>query len=46
MSSKRMGFTQESFQNIMSIKAFHLNDLFSNRLDRVQQEYVGYVVGL
>ena len=40
MSSKRMGFTQESFQNIMSIKAFHLNDLFSNRLDRVQQEYV------
>ena len=28
------------FKNIMSIKAFHLNDLFSNRLDRVQQEYV------
>lgn len=39
-SSDLMGFTSESFQNIQSIKSFHLTDLFRNRLDRVQSRYI------
>ena len=39
-SSDLMGFTSESFQNIQSIKSFHLTDLFRNRLDRVQGSYI------
>ena len=35
-SSDMMGFTQESFQHMQSIKAFHLVDLFGNRLRSVQ----------
>ncbi len=39
-SSDMMGFTQESFQHMQSIKAFHLVDLFGNRLRSVQKRYI------
>ena len=39
--SEMMGFTEESFQHIQSIKSLHLTDLFRNRLKKVQENYVG-----
>ena len=38
MASKRMSFNQETFQNIQSIKAFGLINLFSNKMRRIQND--------
>ena len=38
MSSKRMSFNQETFQNIQSIKAFGLINLFSKRMRNIQKD--------
>lgn len=39
-SSDMMEFSQESFSQIQTIKAFHLSDVFMNRLDSVQKGYI------
>ncbi|MGN0334691.1 MAG: ABC transporter ATP-binding protein [Lachnospiraceae bacterium] len=38
MSSKKMAFDQETFQNVQSIKAFGLIDLFSQKMKQIQAE--------
>ena len=38
MSSKKMAFDQETFQNVQSIKAFGLIDRFSAKMKQIQQE--------
>ena len=39
MSSEVMAFSGESFQNIQMIKAFGLTELYSSKLENVQQKY-------
>ena len=39
VSSEVMAFNEESFQNIQSIKAFDLIDLFNNKLIKMQNKY-------
>ena len=39
ISSEVMAFSGESFQNIQMIKAFGLTDLYSSKLENVQQKY-------
>lgn len=38
MSSKKMAFDQETFQNVQSIKAFGLIERFSEKMRQIQQE--------
>ena len=38
MSSKKMSFDQETFQNVQSIKAFGLIDLFSLKMRQIQKD--------
>lgn len=38
MSSRKMAFDQETFQNVQSIKAFGLIDLFSQKMRQIQEE--------
>lgn len=38
MSSKKMDFEQETYQNVQSIKAFGLLDLFSKKMRQLQNE--------
>lgn len=40
VGSELMGFTDESFQHVHTIKALHLTDIFENRLKAVQNKYM------
>lgn len=42
--SQMMSFTNESFQQLQSIKSLHLIDLFKNRLDHVQENYISTTI--
>lgn len=40
MNAKMSGFNQEAFSNIQTIKAFHLIELYGQRLRQLQKEYL------
>lgn len=40
VGSEMMGFTDESFQQVHTIKSLHLIPIFQKRLDQVQQRYI------
>ena len=39
ISSEMMSFNEETFTNLQSIKAFSLNDVFSDRLRKIQEKF-------